>query len=95
MHKQPDQTGYAIELVSSSEHKDSSRFLPHVLRTFSSQVLPPFPFKDIGGGVSCSPGWSQVHCVGEDDLELLILLPPAPEIPQGLGMGPRGFVHAR
>lgn len=87
MYRQADQTGYALQLVSSSEDKDSW-LLPHVLRVRSPQVLSPFSFKDKS---SCSPGWSQIHHVVEDDLEPLIFLPLAPEIPHELGMGPRGL----
>lgn len=90
MHKQADPTSYVIELVSSSEDKESSWLLPYVPRVRSPRVLHPFSFED---KVSCSPGWSQIHCVGKDDRELLICLPPAPEIPHVLGMEPRGFEH--
>lgn len=82
MHRQVDQTSYAMELVSSSEDKDSWLF-PHVLRVWSPQVLSPFSFKD---KISCSPGWSQIHPVVEDDLEPLLFLPSAPEVSHVLGM---------
>lgn len=43
------------------------------------RIVHPLHPSHLEAGISCIPGWPQIHYVFEDDSKLVILLPPRPE----------------
>lgn len=74
--------------------------------TSSQPLLPLGCLHFLLDRVSCNPGWPHTHCVGEDDLTVLVLLPlglqactRAPPLPvyrmQGAEGQSQGFLRTR